>query len=67
MQKTEFFLTPTLEDCDFNILKLSIQEPVELADGDAMLTEIANAAFQRNKAAIINQINRSLTKHQIKI
>jgi len=65
-QGADFFVAPTLTDCDFTLLKLAIQEPAELAEGDAFLTELANAAFQKNKANIINQINRSMTKHKIK-
>jgi hypothetical protein len=67
MQQNDFFLAPTLTDCDFKILRMSIQEPAEMAGGDTMLIQIANTAFQRNKAAIISQINRSLTKYPIKL
>ncbi len=66
MQKSDFFLAPSLTDCDFKILKISIKEPAELADSDTLLIELANTAFQRNKSSVLSQINRSLKKYPIK-
>ena len=37
----------------------------ELADGDALLTDMANTAFQKNKDKIIKHINGTMKKYQI--
>ncbi|HYV39249.1 MAG TPA: hypothetical protein VE988_26410 [Gemmataceae bacterium] len=65
-QGSDYFVAPTLTDCDFTILKLNIQAPAELADSNELLADIANTAFQNHKADIISQINRSMSKYQLK-
>ena len=64
-QGADFFLAPTLNDCDFSIAKIVIREPTELAEGESLLAELANAAFQRHKADIIQRINSSMKKYPI--
>lgn len=63
---SDFFIQPKVKDLGVSI-KIETLTPPDLNGGTGLISSIANNAFKKNKAKIIERINKSLKKQKIDI